>query len=170
MARKVYENEMLQGVKLMFRNFRGRERKNKRGQIVNASGKRNFNVQLNEEQYEDLKEKGWGVHTWITPDGDTVYLLKVSLGWNDDGRGPMIKLTPTDGTKGVMLDEESIGTLDTQEVESADIVIRPYNWDESGQYGAAAYLRSMKAYVYIDPLEAEMMADLDDSAPEMPFE
>lgn len=165
---KVYANEILLGVKLVFRNFRGLERRNSAGRTMNASGKRNFNVQLNEEQYHDLKKKGWGVRSWETTDGEVMYLLKVNLGWSDNGRGPMIKVCPTDGTKGVMLDEESVGQLDVQQVDSADLVIRPYNWDDSDEPNASAWLRSMKVYVYVDPLEAEFMSEMDDE--EMPFE
>jgi hypothetical protein len=40
-------------------------------------------------------------------------------------------------------------------------------WDESGQYGAAAYLRTLKVDIYVDPLEASMGA-FDDEA--MPFD
>lgn len=171
MARKVYDNEILQGVKLIFRNFRGLERKNPKGKIMNAAGKRNFNIQLNAEQYEDLQDKGWGVRTWEDADGETLYLLKVNLGWNDSGRGPLVKLTPTDGSKGVILNEDTIGILDTQEVESADVVIRPHNWDDTGENGASAWLRSMKAYVYVDPLESEIMSEMEESdSEELAFE
>lgn len=171
MARKVYENEMLQGVKLIFRNFRGLERKNAKGKTMNAAGKRNFNIQLNAEQYEYLLEAGWSVRTWEDADGATLYLLKVNLGWNDSGRGPLVKLTPTDGSKGVILNEDTIGILDTQEVESADVVIRPYNWDDTGASGASAWLKSMKAYVYVDPIESEIMSEMEESdGEELPFD
>jgi hypothetical protein len=171
MARKVYDNEILQGVKLIFRNFRGLERKNTKGKTMNAAGKRNFNIQLNSEQYEDLRDKGWSVRTWEDADGATLYLLKVNLGWNDSGRGPLVKLTPTDGSKVVILDEDTIGILDTQEVESADVVIRPYNWDSTGENGASAWLKSMKAYVYVDPIESEIMSEMEESdSEELPFD
>ena len=161
---RVEKNELLQGVRLKYRNFRGLERK-QGGRVLNADGKRNFNVVLNEDQYLDLKEKGWAVRAKEDADGNPEYLLKVNLQFGV--RPPMIKMVPSDGGKGIMVTEETVDQLDFVEIDNAELVIRPYNWDESGQYGAAAYLRSMRLDIYIDPLEAAMMAE--DEA-ELPFE
>ena len=161
---RVEKNELLQGVRLKYRNFRGLERK-QGGRVLNADGKRNFNVVLNEDQYLDLKEKGWAVRAKEDADGNPEYLLKVNLQFGV--RPPMIKMVPSDGGKGIMVTEETVDQLDFAEIDNAELVIRPYNWDESGQHGAAAYLRSMRLDIYIDPLEAAMMAE--DEA-ELPFE
>lgn len=147
------KNEFLQGVRIKYRNFRGLERKIG-GRVMNQAGKRNFCVVLNEEQFLDLRDKGWQVKAGTNKDGEPEYTIKVSISFG--GRPPMIKMAPTDKEKGVMLDEDTIDQLDFVDIENAELVIRPYVWDESGQYGAAAYLRSMKVDIYVDPLEATM--------------
>lgn len=158
-------NEFLQGVRIKYRNFRGLERKIN-GRIMNQEGKRNFCVVLNEEQYEDLRDKGWQVKAGIDKDGEPEYTIKVSISFG--GRPPMIKMRPTDKEKGIMLDEETIDQLDFVDIENADLVIRPYVWDETGKYGASAYLRSMQVDIYVDPLEATM--GMYDGEEELPFE
>jgi hypothetical protein len=157
-------NEYLQGVRIKYRNFRGLERKFG-GRVMNQAGKRNFCVVLNEEQYVDLKEKGWQVKAGTDKDGEPEYTIKVNVSFG--GRPPKIAMAPTDKEQGIMLDEETVGQLDFVDIENAEVVIRPYVWDESGQYGAAAYLRTLKVDIYVDPLEASMGA-YDDEA--MPFE
>ena len=159
---RVDKNELLQGVTLKYRNFRGLERK-LGGRVLNAEGKRNFNVVLNEEQYEDLKRKGWSVRKKEDADGNPEYLIKVNVMFG--ARPPMIKMVPSDGGKGIMVTEESVDQLDFVEIDNAELVIRPYNWDETGNNGAAAYLRSMWLDIYIDPLEAAMMAEDDEELP-----
>ena len=161
----VTKMEFLEGVGLKYKNFRGEERK-QGGRIMNQAGKRNFNIILNEEQYEDLKAKGWQVRENETSNGDTEYLIKVNVSYG--GRPPMIKLVPTDNSKPISITEASVGSLDMLDIVNAEVVIRPYNWDDTGRYGAAAYLRSMKLDIYVDPLEAKM-GFYDNDEP-MPFE
>ncbi len=151
--RNEIKNELIEHAKLIFRNFRGAERTDKQGHIVNQEGKRNFCVVLNETQAEDLLEKGWNVKRseW---EGQVQYTLQVAVSFK--GRPPKILQRAKDEQRGVILDENTVGQLDFGTIEYADLIIRAYPWEVNGISGVKAYLRSMEVIMYVDPIEARM--------------
>lgn len=155
----VERNELLENVKLTFRNFRGLERTDSKGRIVNAAGKRNFSVILDEAMAEDLDYKGWNVKR-SEYDGMVRYTLPVTVAFT--GRPPKILMKAEGESKGVVLSEDTVGQLDYSDILRADLIIRPYNWEVNGQTGVKAYLRSMEVTIYVDPIEARMQAEEED--------
>ena len=136
---------------IMFRNFSGRP-----GQY-NRDGKRAFSVIIEDpDMAKKLLSDGWNVHErQAKEEGDPpVYTIQVEASF--DNIPPRI-MRITAHNK-MILDAEDVGMLDTDEIKTIDLIIRPYNWEVNGKKGVKAYLKSM--YVTIDEDEfAEKYAE-----------
>lgn len=125
--------------RIIFRNFSGIASK------FNREGDRNFSLIIpNQEIADRLIADGWNVK--IKPprdeDEDPFMLMKVKVKFND--RGPIVYLKT--GNRQNRLDEETIGLLDSIDILSVDMDIRPYDWEVSGKTGRTAYLQSMRVH------------------------
>ena len=130
--------------KIIFRNFAGR------GDKFNREGDRNFAVLIPEEDMANaLVDRGWNVK--IKPakeEGDIPFMyLPVKVKFND--RGPFVQLI-TGGRKNE-LDEDSVSCLDSIDILSVDLDIRPYNWviqegTPNEKRGRTAYLQAIRVY------------------------
>lgn len=137
---------------IIFRNFSGV------GSKFNREGDRNFAVIIpNQEIADALIEEGWKVK--IKPpreDGDDPFMyLPVKIKFND--KGPNVYLKTGDTMN--RLDEESIGCLDDVDILSADMDIRPYDWEVNGKTGRSAYLQSIRITQRINDRFAEEYAE-----------
>jgi hypothetical protein len=141
---------ILEGVAIPqgFRNFSGISRK------FNEEGNRNFCVFLDEETAQALKKDGWNVR-WLQPrneEEEPAPILKVKVQYQRrDGtraRPPRIMLITSKGK--TPLDEGTVPLLDWAEIISADMEIRPYEY-EPGKI--SAYLHSLWVTIRDDPLE-----------------
>lgn len=137
---------------IIFRNFSGV------GSKFNREGDRNFAVIIpNQEIADALIEEGWKVK--IKPpreDGDDPFMyLPVKIKFND--KGPNVYLKTGDAMN--KLDEESIGCLDDVDILSADMDIRPYDWEVNGKTGRSAYLQSIRITQRINDRFAEEYAE-----------
>jgi hypothetical protein len=145
----------MEGVKIVFRNFSGKE-----GQY-NREGDRNFAVLLNDEVASQMAEDGWNVK-WLKPREDVEEeespqaYLQVSV--NFKGRPPRIVMITTRGRTN--LDEGSIEMLDWADIINVDLIVRPYAWNVSGKTGIKAYLQSIYVTIEEDELEKKY-AELD---------
>lgn len=135
----INKNLVVENAKVVFRNFSGEERK------FNRAGNRNFCIIFDKETGERLQEQGWNVSIMQPrdPDEEVVYKLQVTVSYNKIP--PKIYLIA--GRKKTLLNEDTVGNLDYAEIETSDIIIRPYNWEVSGKTGVKAYVDSM--YVVI---------------------
>lgn len=138
-------NNILQidDARIIFRNFSGAPSK------FNREGDRNFAVIIPEQEIADaLIAEGWNVK--IKPpreDGDTPFMyLPVKIKFND--RGPRVYLKS--GSNIIRLDEESISCLDSVDIISVDLDIRPYDWNVNGMEGRTAYLQSIQVTQEVD--------------------
>lgn len=128
------KNLVLENVRIGFRNFKGEERK------FNREGDRNFCVFLPKKKGEELEDEGWNIR-WLKPrneDDDPTASLQVSIKYNK--YPPKVVMISSHGKTN--LDEETIETLDSAELENVDLIIRPYNWDVNGKQGTKAYLKN----------------------------
>ena len=143
------QNVVMEEVKLIFRNFSGKETD------YNREGERNFCVLLDDEIANVMAEDGWNIK-WLKPredadegETDQAY-LQIKLKY-DKGRPPKVVLITSRGK--TPLGEDEVEMLDYADIINADLIFRPYHWVVSGRSGITAYLQSL--YVKIDEDELE---------------
>jgi hypothetical protein len=139
---------LMEGVRIIFRNFSGKE-----GQY-NREGDRNFAVLLDEQVAAAMSEDNWNVK-WLRPrtteeEGEEPQAyLPISV--NFKGRPPRIVLITSRGRTN--LDESQVETLDWVDILNVDLIVRPYEWTVNGKSGVKAYLQSIYVTIEEDPLE-----------------
>ena len=138
---------LMEGVRIIFRNFAGKE-----GQY-NREGDRNFAVLLDDATAAAMGEDGWNVK-WLQPrseeEGEQPQAyLPVSV--NFRGRPPRIVQITSRGRTN--LDESGVEMLDWVDIVNVDLIVRPYAWTVSGKSGIKAYLQSLYVTIEEDPLE-----------------
>lgn len=146
---------MMEGVRIIFRNFSGKE-----GQY-NREGDRNFGVILPPDVAEAMLADGWNVK-YLKPreeeeDETETPWLAVSVNF-DKGRPP--KIVVVTDKKRTTLDERSVENLDWADITNVDLIVRPYFWEVSGRTGIKAYLQSMYVTIEEDELERKY-AEMD---------
>lgn len=151
----VEDNIRIEGARIGFRNFSGKEGR------FNPKGRRNFCVFLEEDIAKDMEKEGWNVK-WLQPreEGDEpqAYLqVKVVFGKIP----PKIVLVTMRGK--TRLDEDTVNILDWAEIQNIDLVIRPYNWEVNGSTGVSAYIKTMYVTLREDEFESKYY-DVPDSA------
>lgn len=146
---------LMEGVRIIFRNFSGKE-----GQY-NREGDRNFGVILPPDVAEPMLTDGWNVKYLKPRDADEeseeTAWLSVSVNF-DKGRPPKIMLITSRGR--TVLDSDAVDMLDWADIVNVDLIVRPYTWEVSGRTGIKAYLQSMYVAIEEDELE-QKYAELD---------
>jgi hypothetical protein len=147
---------LMEGVKIIFRNFEGKE-----GQY-NRAGDRNFAVLLDQQVAEAMSTDGWNVK-WLKPREDAEEeeqpqaYLQVTANF-DKGRPPRVVMITSRGRTN--LDEDSVDILDWADIVNVDLIVRPYEWSVNGKTGIKAYLQSIYVTVEEDELERKY-AEMD---------
>jgi hypothetical protein len=145
----------LEGVRIAFRNFSGKE-----GQY-NREGDRNFAAILPADIAEDMRRDGWNIKQ-LRPreEGDDPQdYIQVSVGFK--GRPPRIVMITSRGR--TTLGEDEVNILDWAEIANVDLILQPYEWTVNGKSGVKAYLKSIFVTIEEDDLERKY-ADVPDSA------
>lgn len=143
---------LMEGVRIIFRNFAGKE-----GQY-NRAGDRNFAVLLDEAVADNMSQDGWNVK-WLKAreDGDIPQpYLTVAVSFK--GRPPRIVMVTSRGR--THLGEDEAELLDWVDCANVDLIVRPYEWAVNGKTGVKAYLQSIYATINEDALELKY-ADLN---------
>ena len=140
-------NIILEDVRIAFRNFAGKEGK------YNAKGRRNFVVFLDPDLAEKLYDDGWNIKTLKPRDEEEEPQAYMQVAVNYEHIPPRIVLI-SNGQQ-TILDEESIDILDWAEIDTIDLIIRPYEWDVNGKTGVKAYVKTMYVTLEDDPLSAK---------------
>lgn len=150
------DNVLMEGVKIVFRNFEGKEGP------FNKAGDRNFAVLLDDEIAKAMAADGWNIK-WLSPrddDGDEVEpdqaYLPVSIRF--DVFPPNVVLVTTHGR--TALDESTIEMLDYAEITNVDLIVRPYTWQVNSKTGIKAYVKTMFVTIEEDEL-VKKYADMD---------
>lgn len=144
----------MEGVRIVFRNFSGKE-----GQY-NREGDRNFAVLLDDKVAEAMAADGWNVK-WLKPresdeEEESQAYLSVSLSFAK-GRPPrVVQITSRGRTD---LREDELEPLDWADISNVDMIVRPYEWSVNGKTGIKAYLQSIYITIEEDELELKY-ADL----------
>jgi len=150
MANYVNSNITIEGARIGFRNFSGKEGK------FNPVGRRNFCVFIEEELAKALEADGWNVR-WLQPRDDMEKeqgYLQVAVSF--DNIPPKIIMISSNGK--TILDEESVGILDWADISEVDLIIKPYNWvmhegTRNEKRGVKAYVKSMYVQITEDEFE-----------------
>ena len=138
---------LMEGVRIIFRNFSGRE-----GQY-NREGDRNFAVLLDDKVANAMAEDNWNVK-WLRPrneDEEETPQAYLPIAVNFKGRPPRIVLVTSRGR--THLDEDSIEMLDWADILNVDLIVRPYEWTVNNKSGIKAYLQSLYVTIEEDALE-----------------
>lgn len=143
----------IEDVRIGFRNFDGKEGP------YNKKGERSFAVFLDHELAETMAADGWNVKFPKEREGkvdvdeeDTRQpYLNVSVGF-DFYPANVFLISNDNPTK---LTEEEVGMLDWAEIESVDVVIRPYEWSVNKNSGIKAYLKSGYFTIVADKFAAK---------------
>lgn len=138
---------VMEDVRIIFRNFAGREG------MYNREGDRNFAVILDDDVAQMLAEDGWNVKL-LKPreDGEPPQpYLGVTVSYK--GRPPIVKMIGLTTKKTTELDEDTVEMLDWVDIAQVDLVVRPYDWQVSGNSGRKAYLKSLYVTIIEDDLE-----------------
>ena len=140
----VYENERLEHASIgkgTWRNFRGERTE------VNRAGKRTFTIFLPQPVADYMEQTGWYIrHKAPYREGDDPQnLFDVEVSYDTKGGKfplPLVKLRSWDGAE-TILNEETIGILDTVDIDDATVEVRPYNWTVNEKSGCKAYLQEL---------------------------
>lgn len=144
----------MEGVRLVFRNFTGKESE------FNREGDRNFGVILpDERQAEAMKQDGWNIKR-LKPSEEEQEAgaeqgppwLPVKVGYGK-GRPPKIVQITSRGP--TILTEQTVDGLDWAEIITVDLMVRPYFWEVRGDTGISAYVQTMYVTIEEDALEAK---------------
>lgn len=143
--------------RMVFKNFSGKEGK------FNREGDRNFCLLVDHESAAQMAADGWNIKE-LQPreEGDpTQPYLKVKVNFPKNNRPPRVVLVTQRGK--TELDEDTIGMIDWADIKHVDLIIRPYDWEVSGNTGRSAYLKSLFVTINEDELDLKY-ADVPDSA------
>ena len=138
---------LMEGVRIIFRNFSGKE-----GQY-NRDGDRNFAVLLDDTVANAMAEDNWNIK-WLKPreeEEDETPQAYLPVALNFRGRPPRIVLITTRGRTN--LDEGSVEMLDWANIINVDLIVRPYEWTVNEKSGIKAYLQSIYVTIEEDALE-----------------
>lgn len=135
---------------IIFRNFAGAPSK------FNREGDRNFAlVIVNEDIANELIAKGWNVKIKAPEEEGEAPFMYMTVKVRFSEYGPTVYLKS--GDKMVKLDEESVACLDSIDILSVDLDIRPYDWEVNGKTGRAAYLKAIRVTQNIDRFAEDEM-------------
>jgi len=146
---------LMEGVRIIFRNFAGKEG------MYNREGDRNFAVLLDDPVAEAMQRDGWNVK-WLKPredDEEQNAQAYLSVSVNFRGRPPQVVMITSRGR--THLDENSVEVLDWADIRNVDLIVRPYEWAVNGKTGIKAYLKSLYMEIEEDALELKY-GDLED--------
>lgn len=143
---------LLEGVRLIYRNFSGKAGK------YNAEGNKKFSVVLTDDMAEQLERIGCKIKTTKPKEEGDIPLkyVEVKVHFNPNSNGP--KITVIKNGRLGELNESSIHILDWAKIITADLMLNPYNWTVNGVKGVKLYLKSIYATLEVDPLEEKYEA------------
>lgn len=139
---------LMQGVKILFRNFAGKEGK------FNKAGDRNFVVLLDPKTAEAMGDDGWNVKHLKPREDDEDDLIGqpyLPVAVNFRNKPPRIVMITSRGR--THLDEDTIETLDWVDMNTVDLIVNPYDYTVNDRSGRKAYLQTMFVTIAEDELE-----------------
>jgi len=155
---------------MMYRNFAGNEGR------FNPAGRRSFTLRFNPDPkvdgplVEQLKADGWNIRDKETRDGDPMCQLQVFVDFSKAKFMPNIKMYRNSDMRGVRITESNADLLDSSEIVSFDVSIRPYQWETApGTSGVKAYVKSMNVVIEYDEIADRYEHGVAEDDEELPF-
>jgi hypothetical protein len=141
---------IVEDAKIIFPNFSGRPT------TYNVNGGvRTFNVVLDLETAQKMKNDGWNVKLPDPPttddDDEIVKDPHIQVRLRFDKRPPHIVMITSKGR--TTLTEDTVDVLDSVDFETVDLIANASYWEVNGKYGFKAYLKSMFVTIEEDYLE-----------------
>ena len=137
--RNILQIDNIDGRDILFRNFEGR------GDKFNREGDRNFSLRFRDPVLADeVAKDGWNIRIKPARDEDEDDFMRLPIKVKFSDYGPKVYLWS--GNNRVELDEESIGCLDSIEIDHVNMDVRPYNWTVNGRDGRTAYLQVLEVF------------------------
>lgn len=163
---KVRDNARVDDVRLAWPNLRGLP-----DDMDRKGGVRKTAIVLPPEVGQRMLEDGWNVKYKppLEDGGDPLYYIRAKASW--DFAAPKIWLV-ANGRR-TLLDEETVGEIDTAKIETVDVILSPYNWiNEDNEVGVTAYIKTMYVTISLDELEQKYanVPDVNDDGPREPRE
>jgi hypothetical protein len=149
------KNRTLEDVVIAFRNFAGKE------DMYNQAGSRNFAILLEPDLAADMERDGWNVKYLKEReegDGQQAY-IQVAVSYKT--RPPRVGMVTSKGV--TYLGEDEIEMLDWVDIETADVILNPYEWVINGKSGVKAYLRTLFVKIEEDYLQMKWTAIVEDN-------
>ena len=132
---------------------------------------RKFDVVLDDKDFaEQLTNLGWPVKIKSpkNPDYEPYSYIRCKMKFHDDA--PTVRYDPNvvviDGRSKTKMTAQTVGLLDNERINKIDLVLTPYQWENSNGSGISVYVKSMYVTLDADPLAAEY--DFGDEA-DTPF-
>lgn len=143
------ERLRLEGVRVIFKNFRGEKGP------YNEAGVRTFSIVIDEVPLaQSLIEEGWALKELKDEDGNIeAYHLPVKINYAARQPPRIYKVSMVHQGQ-LPLDEKTIDMLDYLPIDYVDIIVNPYRWEVRGETGIKAYVQTM--YVVIEENELDI--------------
>lgn len=147
------KNVVMEDVRIIFRNFAGKEG------MYNREGDRNFAVLLDPDVAQAMEKDGWNVKMLKAREEGDEEQAYLSVSVNFKGRPPEIIMRTSRGRN--HLGEDEVELLDWADIRTCDLIVRPYEWVVNGKSGVKAYLKSIYVTIEEDALQLKYGA-MDD--------
>lgn len=145
-------NLKIENAHIMYKNFAGTR-------DTYHPGKRNFSVELSDEEATALEADGWNVRRKPSKADPDVIINSLPVDVRFDVFPPKVVMIGESSKKVTYLDETTVGQLDTAAIVNIDLMIRPREWTAVGKSGIKAYLKT--AYITIEEDDLDLKyADL----------
>lgn len=142
----------LRDFEITYKNFSGRETQ------YNRAGNRNFSLVLDDETADNMLKDGWNVRVKEYDDGSRRNTLQVAVRYDIERFRPKVVMVTPNGKyfKRTVLDESTVGELDSARVIRANVTLNPSYWHNAmGNSGIKAYLTTGYFVIEKDEFEDE---------------
>lgn len=132
----------LHNVKVKWPNFSGQK------STFNPNGHRTFNIILDEQVANDLRDRGLNIKTHLNSSGeDPLYTLQATISFSPYPPDEVYRIIP----KGkIRLTEETIGALDHEDIDHIDVKLALSRWEMGNNSGIKPYVSKMAVWVNED--------------------
>ena len=136
------------------KNFSGR--KNKFGNATPG-----FCVFLSDKQAAQMDADGWNIKmAKPREEGDPPRpYIQVSISYSEEYPRLNPRIWKVTSRNKMLMDAETLGSLDYDEFQKVDLVLRPYVWDTGMNSGVKAYVKEMFITVEESLLESKYFGD-----------